>query len=268
MPHRSGGGIARVGEERLALSRQLGVEPLKTTLRHVHLAPDLERGWEFRRDRHGERNTGNGLDVGGDVFTDIAVAPGRSDAVAAVLVEEAHGQAVDLQLGDILELDVSQRPTHPLVEFANLLALERIGQAEHRRAMSDLGEGVGGRTPDPLRRRVRRDQLRILRLELDQLAEQRIVLGVGDLGMVEHVVLPIRAIDQPAQLEDARLRLLDILDGGTHTLTMGARLTARIFMPTLSNLTMISSSVLVMVLLSTVPRPQARCSRWSPGANR
>src|SRR5439155_181313 len=179
LPHRSGGGIARVGEERLALSRQLGVEPLKTTLRHVHLAPDLERAWEFRRDRHGERNTGNGLDVGGDVFTDIAVAPGRSDAVAAVLVEEAHGQAVDLQLGAVLELDVSQRPTHPLVEFATL--------------------------PSPR--------------------------GGGNR-----------------------------LHGCCQSLTMGARLTARIFMPTLSNFTMISSSVLVIVLLSTVPRPQAR---WS-----
>src|SRR2546428_2527783 len=285
LPHRSGSGIARVREERLALSRELGVQSLKTALRHVHLAPDLERRCELRRDRHRKRNAGNGLDVGRDVFTDIPVAPGGSDAVAADLIEEAHGQAIDLQLGDVLELDVSQRSTHALVEFANLLTLEGVGQAQHRCAVSDPGEGVGGRTPHSLCRRVRRDQLRVLRLQLDQLAEERVVLRVGDLGMVEHVVLPVGSIDQTAQLQDARLRLLPArrppraarnvrgerlrrLDGLVHTLTIGARLTARIFMPTLSNLTMISSSVLVMVLLSTEPRPQARCSTWSPGAKR
>src|SRR2546422_4731651 len=268
LPHRSGGGIARVCEERLALGRELGVESLKAALRHVYLAPDLERRWELRRDRHRQRNARNGLDVGCDVFADIPVAPGRADAVAAVLIEEADCQAVDLQLGDVLELDVSQRSSHPLVEFANLLALEGVGQAQHRRAVGDLGEGVGGRTPHSLRWRVRRDQLRVLRLQLDQLAEERVVLRVSDLRMVEHVVLTVRPIDQVTQLEDARLRLVDLLDGGAHTLTIGARLTARIFMPTLSNLTMISSSVLVMVLLSTLPRPQARCSTWSPGANR
>src|SRR5207247_9959167 len=146
--------------------------------------------------------------------------------------------------------------------------LEVVGQASSRRALGVHGKRVGGRLADMLRRRVRRHQLRILCLQLDELVEERVVLGIGDLRVVEHVILPVRAIDQRPQLEDARLRLLDVLESGAHTLTIGARLTARIFMPTLSNLTMISSSVLVMVLLSTLPRPQARCSTWSPGANR
>ena len=268
LPDRAGGGVAWVGEKRLALGLQLGVQPLKAALRHVYLAADLERRWEFRRDRHRQRNAGDGLDVGRDVFADIAVAAGRPDPVATILVEEAHGQAIDLQLGDVLEPDVSQRASHTLVEFANLIALEGVGEAQHRCAVGDLGKRVGRRLADPLRRRVRRHQLRVLCLQLDQLAEERVVLGVGDLGVVEHVILPVRAIDQRPQLEDACLRRIDVLEGRAHTLTIGARLTARIFMPTLSNLTMISSSVRVIVLFRTVPRPQARCSTWSPGLNR
>src|SRR3989442_6136896 len=108
LPHRSGGGIARVREEWLALGRELGVQSLKAALRHVHLAPDLERRWELRRDRHQQRNAGNGLDVGCDVFADISVAPGRTDSVAPRRIEKADGQAIDLQRGNVFELYVSQ----------------------------------------------------------------------------------------------------------------------------------------------------------------
>src|SRR5207245_10798798 len=55
LPNRSGSGVARVGEERLALGRQLGVQPLKAALRHVYLAADLESRWELRWDRYWPR---------------------------------------------------------------------------------------------------------------------------------------------------------------------------------------------------------------------
>src|SRR5207244_11705119 len=109
------------------------------------------------------------------------------------------------------------------------------------------------------------EQLGILRLQVDELAEQGDVLGISDLRLVELVILPVRALDEAAQLENASLCFLVGFEGGVHTLTMGARLTARIFMPTRSNFTMISSSVRVIVLFSTLPRPQDRCSTGSPG---
>ncbi len=39
-----------------------------------------------------------------------------------------------------------------------------------------------------LRRRIRRDQLRMLRLQTFQLLHQLVELGVADLGMVEDVI--------------------------------------------------------------------------------
>jgi hypothetical protein len=56
---------------------------------------------------------------------------------------------------------------------------------------------------DALRRRVRRDELGVLGLEALQLAEERVVLVVADLGVVERVVAPRVVLDLPAQLLDA-----------------------------------------------------------------
>ena len=65
---------------------------------------------------------------------------------------------------------------------------------------ADLDQ-VGDRLlADPLGRRVRRDQLRVGRLDRLQLVEQRVVLVVADLRVIEHVV-PVRVVvEQLAQL--------------------------------------------------------------------
>ena len=52
LPDRSGGSVARIGEQRLAFRGQLGVEPLKAALRHVDLTANLERPWKLRGDGH------------------------------------------------------------------------------------------------------------------------------------------------------------------------------------------------------------------------
>ena len=103
----------------------------------------------------------------------------------------------------------------------------------------------------------------MLRFQLDQLAEEGIVLRVGDLRAVELVILPVVMLDLAAERLDPLLGLLQ----GLHrdqSFTIGARLTARILTPTVSNLTISSSSVRVSVLLRTRPRPQLRCSTLSP----
>jgi len=46
-----------------------------------------------------------------------------------------------------------------------------------------------------LGRRVRRAQLRVLGLEVAQLVEQRVVLAVGDVGVVEDVVAVVVVLE-------------------------------------------------------------------------
>ncbi len=61
-----------------------------------------------------------------------------------------------------------------------------------------------------LRRRVRRDQLRVLRLQAAQFAHQSVVLRVGDLGLVEHVIAVVVVVDLGAQFLHPELRLLGL----------------------------------------------------------
>jgi hypothetical protein len=56
--------------------------------------------------------------------------------------------------------------------------------------------------------RIRSQKLREVSLELLELAEQAVVLGVGDRRTVEVVVLVRRACEQNAQLRGAAMRLL------------------------------------------------------------
>ena len=51
-----------------------------------------------------------------------------------------------------------------------------------------LGEFRGGFGSDALRGRVRSAKVRVLLLELLQLAKQPVVLGIGHLGTAQHVV--------------------------------------------------------------------------------
>jgi hypothetical protein len=62
--------------------------------------------------------------------------------------------------------------------------------------------------PDPLRRRVGCDQVRVLLLERAQLVEEPVVLGVRDLWVVEHVIAVVVVVDVAAQLVEPRLHVL------------------------------------------------------------
>ena len=62
--------------------------------------------------------------------------------------------------------------------------------------MAQLLEALGGRRADALSRRVGTGQLGVSFLECPQLVEEAIVLGVRELGIVEHVVAIVVVLDQ------------------------------------------------------------------------
>src|SRR4030088_1577486 len=119
---------------------------------------------------------------------------------------------------------------------------------------------------DLLRRRIGRDQVGARLLDLAQLEEQRVVLRVRYLGLVENVVSVLVAADLLTELIDTDRRVDNLLLLG-HLLS-GASMPLRIFSPALSNLIKSSSSVRVRVLLTTVPAPKAGCFTRSPLAKR
>ena len=150
LPDGAGSRVPGVGEERFSLPGQLGVEALEAAFRHIDLAPDLECRRELGRYRDAERNARDRLDVGGHVLADIAVPSGGADGISTVLIEEAHGEAVDFQLRHVLDLHLTEGAADPAVELAHLIPLERVVQAQHGHPVSDLGERVRGRTANSL----------------------------------------------------------------------------------------------------------------------
>src|SRR5439155_3897034 len=90
-----------------------------------------------------------------------------------------------------------------LIERAELRFVERVGEREHGARVLDRREAIRRWRADPLRRRIGGDQLRMLRLELLELAHQRVVRLVGDRRRIEDVVLVVRLLDPLAQLHIA-----------------------------------------------------------------
>src|SRR2546426_3527896 len=70
----------------------------------------------------------------------------------------------------------------------------------HRHEVAVLLERRRGLHADALRGAVGGAQLGMLGLELLQLAEQAVVLGVGHLRFVEYVIGVVGALDEPPQL--------------------------------------------------------------------
>ena len=162
LAQRAGTAVARVGVERQTLLLALGVDARELRLGHVDLATHLEV------DRLGE-HLGDGADraqVGRDVLARATVAAGGAQDEAPLLVAQADGQSVDLELGHVgrsrLTLRQAEPAPHPCVEGTQLVGIEGVGQRQHGHAVLDLAQGTArsARRPHALRRRIGRQQLR------------------------------------------------------------------------------------------------------------
>ena len=216
LAERAGRGVAGV-DERAQLGRHLAlVERPEGRQGHVDLAPHLEHVGRALAEPVGD--LGDRADVLGDVLARAPVAPGGGPHVAAVLVADRDGQAVDLQLAHVADLvgrlvvgggrRPGQPPVQPLDPGPQLVLAEHVVEAHHRHPVHDRGEHRGLRgAADLLGRRVGRDELGELLLERPQLADQLVVLGVADGRVVELVVAPVVLGDLRAQLRGPLLDL-------------------------------------------------------------
>ena len=77
--------------------------------------------------------------------------------------------------------------------------LEGVAEREHRHGMDDLGEAARRAGTDAARGRVVAREVRVLRLQRLQLAHQAVVVGIGDVRLVQHVIAIVRILDAAAQ---------------------------------------------------------------------
>ena len=216
LAQRAGRGVARIGERRLARGHALVIEPLECAPRQDHFAANLEqpRHAAVRRMDQAQRYALDRADVLGHVLAVDAVAAGRSHAQPAVLVDQFDREAVELDLGDVLDLGLAmEKALDAAVELAHLLGVHRIGERHHHPAMDDDGEFFARPGADALGGRIGREQFGMRGFERLEPAHQGVVLGVGQLGGVEDVVEIVVAVYLLAELFDFRPRVLEIVLG-------------------------------------------------------
>ena len=192
LSQRPGGAVARVGERCPPCRDERGVELLETLHGEEHLAADLDLG-RVTGPAQPVRDALDGLDVVGDVLARTPVTAGQGPGQPAVLVEQVDGEAVDLQLAEVVVragVGVTGGPRGP---GGQLLGREAVVEAEHPLEVVDRLElGRERRPADQLGRALRGAQRRVLLLQLVEPPDHPVVVGIADRRRVAHVVVELR----------------------------------------------------------------------------
>jgi hypothetical protein len=140
-----------------------------------------------------------------DIVADAAVPTCRGIAQHAILVEQRNGDAVDLRFDHDPDWFVRQQPLQPAVKVGDFRFRVGVIEAEHRRPMRHLRKRLQRRAADALRRRFGRGELRVLVLQIDELAIKGVVFAIADRRRRLLIVAAVVLCDLPAQFGDALL---------------------------------------------------------------
>ena len=190
LSQRTGRAVAGVGERRLTLLDEAGIQARKIGDHEEDLAANLQH----RRDREflcpGEclGNITDGACVEGHILADAPITTGRGPLQTTLPVDQRDRHPVDLQLAQVVRLG-AEFVLHPDRPRLQLLGIEDVIEAEHPFEMlggSELGGEAG--PADELRGRICHPQFRVALLERGELMEQRVEFRVGDDRRVFDVV--------------------------------------------------------------------------------
>ena len=206
----AGGGIARVGEHLAILVAAARVQRLEASVAHVDLAAHFQQLRQIITPQL-ERDRADGAQVGGDTFAGAAIAARHALHQHAILVDERHGQAIELGLAAeaqlvtrILGVSQLQRFRRTLHEGAQLIVIEGVVERQHRHRMLHFFKPAGRRGSDTLGGRFRGDQLGIFGFQRLEATQARVVVGIGQRRIIQHVIAV-------AGLEQLAMQLRDLL---------------------------------------------------------
>ena len=201
LPQRAGSCISGVGEKGLPFCLLLFVELAEALLGHEHLSPHNQPG---RSIGNGHGNGRDGFQVFRHILPHHAVTPGRAPDKQAIFIFQGNGKAVYLRLhgkGGSRVLFQNFRK-----KILQLLHGKHILQAHKGHGMGDFLKLAQSRASYPLGRAIRLLPLGVLGLQGFQLPQKLIVFKVLHLGIVQHIVLVARLVQQAGQLPDSLFR--------------------------------------------------------------
>ena len=207
LAQRSGGAVARVGQRLFVVLAGVVVEGLEILAQHDHFAAHFEHvgpalAAHFQRDRP------HRAQVRGHVLAGFAVAAGGTLHEHAVLVAQADGQAVQLGFHRKHRSAAIQRLLDASLEFGDLVEafafgiaglFERIAQRQHRDGVAHFGKTAVRPCAHGARGRAGGGQRGMCGFQRFQFPHQPVVVGVGDVRVVEDVVAVIGLLDRRPQ---------------------------------------------------------------------
>ena len=208
LAQRACGGISGVGKQLLPGGLPLGIQPVKDLVGHIDLAADPQM---FVVGVHSHGHIKNGLDVFGDIFAHMTVAPGSTQNELSIFIFQTDRKAVDFQLHGVFHL--REAFLHAPVKIPDLLKGKHILQALHGIGVAHLFKALQHRTDHPLGGRIGSGKLGILCLQLPQTALHFVIFKVGDFGRILVIIAP-RVVKQ---LFGELLHLLLNVLHGLHT---------------------------------------------------
>ena len=223
LPHRSGSCIARVGELRQSLllllfvhafERRVGISNSPRTS-NFSGKPAFFNFW-------GATYNGMLRMVRTLAVTSSPMVPSprvMPSAEGSRLKTQRHRHSVQLQLANVVHLGCAGELVNPPLPIAQFGLAGSLRERQHGRRVRHAGELAAGFATDPLRRRVRRDQLWMFRFKRDQLVHEAIELGIADFRIIQYVVAVLVIADHVAK----RLQLArEIFGAGRHFAIIGS----------------------------------------------
>ena len=191
----AGSGISGIGKGRQALLKSVLIQFLKGLGFHINLSPDFQEigkrlsiGKLFKAQGDGH----DGLDVGGDVFTQEPIPPGGGHGQTAFFVNEFHCQAVHFGLDRVFQgVFAPQKTFEPGIKIQDAGFIKGVFKAQHGLAMADLGEGSPGLGTHPLAWRIRGNQIGVFLFQFQQPLKQPVIGGIGYIRIIQGIVAAV-----------------------------------------------------------------------------
>jgi hypothetical protein len=121
-----------------------------------------------------------------------------------MFIDKFHGQSVHFQFGHIVEVpDGAEKIADPAVEIEGLPGIHRVLEAEERHFVPKRKELFYRSGPDALGWRIRRYEFGVLVFEINEFAEDPVVLRIADFRLVESVVTIVVVVDKLPELFDS-----------------------------------------------------------------
>jgi hypothetical protein len=202
----AGCAISGVRELWLAPFPPFGVNAPKGLFGQKDFPTNFELGRDWRAilgTIEAKRDVPDRLNVGGDILAPAPISAGGCDREIAGFIDNLDCEAIEFRFGDVGDRTLEiQESAHPLFELPELLLADGVLEREHWVRAGYGFELCERRRTDATGRGVVVVELGMEMLQLKQASHPLVILGVGNLRVVELVVASVGTLQLLSEVPD------------------------------------------------------------------